>query len=97
MVVLEMVLMVGGAGCAKCHSHNLWLFGTCGGKRNFVFGLGSGVVKRPVSLVVGHQKSRIFLFPLHILYYMCWLKWSKNISLFNISNRIHVDCFLRNH
>lgn len=49
-----MALMVGGVGG---HSHNLWLFGAGGGKRYFVFGLGSGVVKRPVSLVVGHQKS----------------------------------------
>jgi hypothetical protein len=46
--------MVGGVGG---HSHNLWLFGTCGGKRYFVLRLRSGVVKRPVSLVGGHQKS----------------------------------------
>jgi len=52
-----MGLMGDSAGGANCHSHNLWLFGTCGGKINFVFGLGSGVVKSTVSLVVGHQKA----------------------------------------
>jgi len=52
-----MVLIVGGVGGANCHSHNLRLFGIGSGKGHFVFGLGSGVVKHPVSLVVGHQKS----------------------------------------
>jgi len=51
-----MVLMVGGVGGANRHSHSLRLFGTGSGKRQFVFGLDSGVVQRPVSLVVGQQK-----------------------------------------
>jgi len=62
-----MVLMVGGVGGANCHSRNLWLFGTGGGKRYFAFVLGSGVVKRPVTLVVGHQKSWIFCISLAYL------------------------------
>jgi len=49
--------MVGDVGGANCHSHNLRICGTGSGKRHSVFGLGSGVVKRPLSFVVGHQKS----------------------------------------
>jgi len=44
-----------------------WLYGTGSGKRYFVFGLGSGVVKRPVSLVAGHQKSWKFCISLSYL------------------------------
>jgi len=62
-----MVLMVGGVGGANYHSHNLRLYGTGSGKRYFVFGLGSGVVKRPVSLVAGHQKSCKFCISLSYL------------------------------
>jgi hypothetical protein len=67
MVVLEMALMVGGEGGANCHSHILWLFSTCGGNRYFVFGLGSGVVKRPISLMLGHKKSWNFCISLEYL------------------------------